>query len=135
MWNKGDYVTTVPCGVYVRLWRRLVTMSRVQGITVRRNPFEGEFDGNWDNEHEDRRIGNWLPDTHQTRESTVRKFNIALNYKEMHHAEHAFVCVHHAEQGPLSTLTLQLKDRLGIDLSQFTILNVYYESDDTQPVF
>ena len=65
-------------------------MSRVQGITVRRNPFEGEFQANWDNQPEDRRIGNWLPDTHVTRESTARKFNIALNYKEMQSAEKCF---------------------------------------------
>jgi len=112
--------------------QRRQVMSRVQGITVRRNPFEGEFDGNWDNEHEDRRIGNWLPDTHQTRESTVRKFNIALNYKEMHCAEK---WAHDETNDAMTTLTLQLKDRMGIDLSQFTILNVYYEHDDTQAVF
>jgi hypothetical protein len=104
-------------------------MSRVQGITVRRNPFEGEFQANWDNQPEDRRIGNWLPDTHVTRESTARKFNIALNYKEMQSAEKCF------PHDPMTTLTLQLKERMGIDLSLYTILHIYYESDDSMPVF
>jgi hypothetical protein len=104
-------------------------MSRVQGITVRRNPFEGEFQADWSSSNEDRRIGNWTPDTHRTKESTARKFNIALNYKEMHSAQ---ICFPH---DPLDTLTLQLKERLGIDLSQYTIVDRYDSHDDTAAVF
>jgi hypothetical protein len=35
----------------------------------------------------------------------------------------------------MTTLTLQLKERMGIDLSLYTILHIYYESDDSMPVF
>jgi|APSaa5957512535_1039671.scaffolds.fasta_scaffold160121_2 hypothetical protein len=100
-------------------------VSRVQGITVRRKAFPGEFQADWTSTHEERGAGQWKPDTHRTRESTCRKFNIALNYKEMGQYQDDL----------LDTLTLQLKERLGIDLSQYTILGLYDSPDDHAAVF
>lgn len=55
------------------------------GIKVKRiEPVPGNsFTADWTSTIEERCIGNWIPDTHQTRPSTVAEFDIELNLDEV----------------------------------------------------
>jgi hypothetical protein len=95
-----------------------VIMMKNNSIRVKRiEPVPGNsFTADWSSSREDRRIGNWVPDTHSTRGSTVAEFDIPLNFYELTAIANGY----------LDIARDLLKDRLGIDLDRYTIQAIKY---------
>jgi hypothetical protein len=73
------------------------------------------FTADWTSSREERRIGNWLPDTCSNRPSSVAEFDIELNFEETT----ALL------NGYLDILNNMLKERLKIDLlERYNIISV-----------
>lgn len=64
------------------------------------------FTADWTSTREDRRIGNWVPDTCSNRPSSLAEFDIAINFEETT----ALL------NGYLDIFNTMLKKRLKIDL-------------------
>ena len=86
-------------------------------ISVKRiEPVPGNtFTADWTSTREDRRIGNWVPDTCSNRPSSIAEFDIELNFEETT----ALL------NGYLDILNNMLKERLKIDLlERYNIISV-----------
>ena len=87
----------------------------MNSISVKRiEPVPGNtFTADWTSTREDRRIGNWVPDTCSNRPSSVAEYNIAITFGETT----ALL------NGYLDILNNMLEERLKIDLRRYNIVS------------
>tara|TARA_R110000803_G_C11774851_1_gene295781 strand:- start:85 stop:369 length:285 start_codon:yes stop_codon:yes gene_type:complete len=87
----------------------------MNSISVKRiEPVPGNtFTADWTSTREDRRIGNWVPDTCSNRPSSVAEYDIAITFEETT----ALL------NGYLDILNNMLEERLKIDLRRYNIVS------------
>ena len=87
----------------------------MNSISVNRiEPVPGNtFTADWTSTREDRRIGNWVPDTCSNRPSSVAEYDIAITFEETT----ALL------NGYLDILNNMLEERLKIDLRRYNIVS------------
>ena len=87
----------------------------MNSISVKRiEPVTGNtFTADWTSTREDRRIGNWVPDTCSNRPSSVAEYDIAITFEETT----ALL------NGYLDILNNMLEERLKIDLRRYNIVS------------